>query len=280
MDNDVLYNPADDEVVSAEDKLRVNSALTAVCSAIVADDERRTASLVTEARAKLAAMANYGVLAFSGEVVERLNEAVDLLVADAVKRHSSVVVDVDALRDAYRYLGVIVSHVEQLLRTRIPDCPASTQAQTIVDAYVRSITTGELAHFAGDQTYMPKFGSFNQWATFCRSVAPLLRGKVEGYLEAHDELLTARVRVYKHHQHSWFARMKDNSKLLIDVTWDDAYESTPAGRVHGNFYHFDARVARPAGYPFTGDDLLGRLTCNVPVGDVVHIFKETKIVDV
>ena len=120
----------------------------------------------------------------------------------------------------YQYLK---NNIEKLISMRCGSSCIADRSRTIIREYLNWLITEELYEFnlAEEHFWLPKFGTYKDWFSYCDALCDLYYGNPDKYFETYKYLLLSEIRKYKHLEHTWYLKLRDSEPFAFISTYDE-----------------------------------------------------------
>lgn len=186
----------------------------------------------------------------------------------------------------FSHYPFVEGHIRKLIEKRCGFSCVADRCRTIIREYLKWLITGELHEYNKEEEHfwIPKFGTYAEWFSYCDSLYGLYYGYVEDYLNSYQKLLTSEILKYEHKQHDWYMELQDGETFQFMTTYDENNENPLNNEYYqqeNNYLIRQSLVPTHLIEQFYDSDLdgvQGKLLKSIPISNVKRIFHETKIV--
>lgn len=130
--------------------------------------------------------------------------------------------------------GFLSSHIEKLISIRCGSSCVCDCSRHILHVYKNFLLDGTIPedNFSEDHYWLPKFGFYKDWISYCNSLYELYYGNTKNYVNSYYTLLASNIREYRHIIHRWFLKWKDG----CEYHFDDTYDSNDKNPLDNEYY--------------------------------------------
>lgn len=169
--------------------------------------------------------------------------------------------------------GFLSSHIEKLISSRCGSCCVCDCSRNILNIYKTFLLTNIIPEddFSEEHYWIPKFGTYKEWISYCDSLYELYYGNPLKYLTSYSALVSSDIRKYQHTIHKWFLKWKDGNEYHFYDTYDSD-EKNPLDEYYADneFYLINKRYLPNASYE-TAKEKRMPFMLKVPKKDVLSI---------
>lgn len=178
------------------------------------------------------------------------------------------------------------NHIRKLIESRCGSSCVVDRCRTIIREYLIWLISGELNEFNPEIEcyWIPKFGTYKDWFSFCNSLYELYHGKIDNYLVRYQYLTKCSIRTYEHLQHDWYIKLKSEEPFLFMTTYDNNKENPLDNGYYNkkNIYLIPKSIIpdtlKEKCFDPEIDGIQGKLLSAIRKEDVENIYSETKII--
>lgn len=170
--------------------------------------------------------------------------------------------------------GFLSAHIEKLIESRCGQSCVCDCSRHILSVYRNFLLNGIIPNddFSEDHYWIPKFGTYKEWVSYCDSLYRLYYGSPQEYLISYSALIRSNIRKYEHIIHRWFLKWKDGNEYHFHDSYD-LDEKNPLDNEYytdGEFYLINKRHLPNTNYE-TAKEKRMPFMLKVPKKDVISI---------